>query len=353
MLMAEYTMRLPKARTHKLTIRELPDETLVYDHLTAKAHCLNHTAGLVWKHCDGKTTGRELAGHLDIPEPVVRLALEQLERRQLLQGSGEKLPEATHRSRRDLLKKLAGTAALPLIMTMTAPRATAAASVAVAQCQADSDCQSLTTNSGCTMGKCQSGKCVAANLPNDSTTATCNGSVGCTNAPCGCLSGKCTTICFPADTPVTTPAGLRSIQSIRAGDQVWGFCLATREWLVRGVLDTSAYIYDGDLAALTISGTVVEATVSHPFWVVQGEGLDGRGQLQPLAETAPDAPTPGRWVDAGNLRVGDVVLLTSGRLVSVDRLVVRPVRQPVYNFQVEGVHTYTVGACQVLVHNGC
>ena len=61
--------------------------------------------------------------------------------------------------------------------------------------------------------------------------------------------------------------------------------------------------------------------------------------------------TPGRWVDAGNLRVGDVLLLKPERRATITQLSVRHVRQKVYNFQVEGLHTYAVGTGQVLVHN--
>ena len=46
--------RLPHARTDNLVIRELDDETLVYDMERDEAHCLNQTAALVWKQCDGK-----------------------------------------------------------------------------------------------------------------------------------------------------------------------------------------------------------------------------------------------------------------------------------------------------------
>jgi hypothetical protein len=46
-------MYLPQARTEGLTVRELAEETLVYDKERHKAHCLNRTAACVWKHCDG------------------------------------------------------------------------------------------------------------------------------------------------------------------------------------------------------------------------------------------------------------------------------------------------------------
>jgi len=105
-------MFLPKARQDKLTVRQLADETLVFDHLTSKAHCLNLTAGLVWKHCDGKTTVRQLAGllqrELGVPasEALVHLALEQLARRRLLEPLPAESAEV-RQSRRRMLRKVA------------------------------------------------------------------------------------------------------------------------------------------------------------------------------------------------------------------------------------------------------
>jgi Coenzyme PQQ synthesis protein D (PqqD) len=115
----------PLARTDGLTIRELPDETLVYDHDRHKAHCLNATARAVWRHCDGRTPVDELVGIVAVETgissasafAVVGLALEQLARRHLLEAAPE--PAADRVSRREALKKLAvGAALLPLIMTV-------------------------------------------------------------------------------------------------------------------------------------------------------------------------------------------------------------------------------------------
>src|SRR5262249_51747412 len=82
----EGPMILPAARSHELTIQELRDETLVFDHISMKAHCLNQTARQVWKLCDGQTSLAEAARCLELPEVAIGLALEQLERRRLLQG---------------------------------------------------------------------------------------------------------------------------------------------------------------------------------------------------------------------------------------------------------------------------
>jgi hypothetical protein len=116
----------PRARTDNLTIRVLPEETLVYDQERHKAHCLNTPASLVWRHCDGKTSVPDLARILGRemgiiePDEVVGLALEQLGRRRLLEEMPQPLPAADRIGRREVLKKLAIAAiTLPLVMTVT------------------------------------------------------------------------------------------------------------------------------------------------------------------------------------------------------------------------------------------
>jgi len=127
------TARLPQARIDGLVIRELDDETLVYDTERDKAHCLNRTAALVWEQCDGKTTAREAARSLrsefsvPVDEDIVWLAVKQLERFHLIEP-GLKSPSV---SRRDLVLKYAPAAlALPVIMSITAPTPAGIASCA-------------------------------------------------------------------------------------------------------------------------------------------------------------------------------------------------------------------------------
>ena len=120
----------PQARTEEIVVQELHDETLVYDLNTHKAHCLNQTASLVWKGCDGKRSAAEIAKLLakqsggPISEAVVWLALRQLGERHLL---AEKLtpPAALAKvSRREVARKLGLAAvALPLVTSVLAPTA--------------------------------------------------------------------------------------------------------------------------------------------------------------------------------------------------------------------------------------
>src|SRR2546423_1106875 len=82
---------LPRMRAHGLVIDELPDEVLVYDLDSHEAHCLNRSAALVWRACDGQHGPREIARKLtaeldaEFSEELVLLALSQLEKLHLLE----------------------------------------------------------------------------------------------------------------------------------------------------------------------------------------------------------------------------------------------------------------------------
>ena len=81
---------MPRARQDELVVEELRDETLVYDLERHKARCLNPTAALVWRHCDGQTSVAEVAALLEeqsatpADESVVWMALDRLSRAHLL-----------------------------------------------------------------------------------------------------------------------------------------------------------------------------------------------------------------------------------------------------------------------------
>ncbi|HKO43232.1 MAG TPA: PqqD family protein [Pyrinomonadaceae bacterium] len=132
--MDRYTQQ-PKARTEKLIIKDLSDETLVYDLESDKAHCLNSTAALVWKNCDGRATVADIAQLLGDQTPtadnegVVWLALDQLEKFQLLQSPVVKPANVAALNRRDWVRKVGFAAlALPAIISIAAPAAHAQAS---------------------------------------------------------------------------------------------------------------------------------------------------------------------------------------------------------------------------------
>lgn len=128
--------RLPRARKEQLLMRELGNERLVYDEKSEEAHCLNLTAALVWDHCDGRTTVSEmaelLAKEMRVPasDEIVRFALHQLDKSELLETPLERSAQAAKMSRREMVRRVGITAAvtLPLITSIIAPTSAEAAS---------------------------------------------------------------------------------------------------------------------------------------------------------------------------------------------------------------------------------
>ena|SRR5437870_628277 len=126
---------LPRMRKQGLIIDELPDEVLVYDLDRHKAHCLNRSAALVWRCCDGKTRPGEIARHLqsqlDQPfnEDMVWLALRQLNKIHLLAEPVGLPPQLAGMSRREMVRALgiATVVAVPLITSVVSPTAVQAA----------------------------------------------------------------------------------------------------------------------------------------------------------------------------------------------------------------------------------
>ncbi|HLN97772.1 MAG TPA: PqqD family protein [Pyrinomonadaceae bacterium] len=127
-------MTLPRARRDSLVIKELQDETLVYDLKTHKAHCLNETAAFVWQRCDGRATVPDITRSLEsrlgvgIDESLVWLALDELEKYRLLDNS-PRPPAEMNVARRQVIRML-GLAAvtLPVITSIVAPVAAQQAS---------------------------------------------------------------------------------------------------------------------------------------------------------------------------------------------------------------------------------
>lgn len=124
-----------KARRDGLVTRELENETLIYDLTRNKAHCLNETAALIWKNCDGRTTVPEMSEFLgkelkvSVDEKLVWLALDKLGKAHLLEARISLPNEAGRISRREAVRRLGLGAALamPVVMSIVAPTAASAA----------------------------------------------------------------------------------------------------------------------------------------------------------------------------------------------------------------------------------
>ncbi len=140
--------------------------------------------------------------------------------------------------------------------------------------------------------------------------------------------------CFPGDTGVATPSGLRAIASLHVGDLVLAEDPTTGKVEPEPV---QALIDDGVKPLMQVSmsdGSSLKVTTNHPFYV---DASAVRGQAG--------------WVQAGDLRVGDHVRTASGHDLVVTNLRYAVGTAHVYTLTVATDHDFFVGPGQVLVHN--
>jgi len=125
--------KVPEARTEGLVVQQLAEEVLVYDQDRHKAHCLNHTAALVWEQCDGQSSVKEIAQKLseemeaEVEAEVVWLAVEQLSKTHLLKEGVARTAGGV--SRREVMRRIGigAAVALPIVTSIVAPKASEAA----------------------------------------------------------------------------------------------------------------------------------------------------------------------------------------------------------------------------------
>src|SRR5205085_11547643 len=102
--------QVPVARKQGLVVQEMPEEVLIYDLDTNKAHCLNKTAAFVWKSCDGNKSVADITKSFSndfgssVDEDFVWLAIEQLGDKNLLNESLQ--TSFKGQTRREVIKKI-------------------------------------------------------------------------------------------------------------------------------------------------------------------------------------------------------------------------------------------------------
>ena len=120
----------PLARRDGLVVKTVGDEVLVYDLERARAHSLNAQAAAIWRQCDGRRPVAALAAAVraETGVPVTAAAVEYglaaLSRARLLAGERPVLGP----TRRQVLAKIGTAAAIPLVLSITAPTAAQAQS---------------------------------------------------------------------------------------------------------------------------------------------------------------------------------------------------------------------------------
>jgi Pretoxin HINT domain len=134
--------------------------------------------------------------------------------------------------------------------------------------------------------------------------------------------------CFVAGTEILTTEGIKNIEDIKVGDWVIADDPTTPgEIEAHQVTDTFARETTA-LVDLYVDGELISTTGEHPFWT-----------------------TDKGWMEAKDLEVGSLLQTEDGRVLDVDRIEKREGQFEVYNFNVEGFHTYFVSALGILVHN--
>ncbi|MES2569999.1 MAG: polymorphic toxin-type HINT domain-containing protein, partial [Verrucomicrobiota bacterium] len=155
--------------------------------------------------------------------------------------------------------------------------------------------------------------------------------------------------CFVAGTCVATADGSKPIEQIVTGDLVWSNDLSSNERHLNRVVKT--FIREvSDTLVVNAGNERLETTAEHPFWVVNGEDLASR-QVPGSGVALPGSP--GAWVQAQQLRVGDTLLNIQGELMAVNGTFPVEHSTIVYNFEVEWKNNYFVGESGLLVHNNC
>jgi len=156
---------VPGARVEGLVAQDLEGETLVYDRVRHRAHCLNPTASLVWRLCDGRRSVTEISEQvaretgLPADPAIVELALRRLRRAHLLDEPEGEWCEAPI-TRRQLARRLGLVGALstllPAVQSLVAPTPAQAA----ATCGSLGDRCGQLTDPGCYPPlACIGGKC--------------------------------------------------------------------------------------------------------------------------------------------------------------------------------------------------
>ena len=155
--------------------------------------------------------------------------------------------------------------------------------------------------------------------------------------------------CFTPDTLVDTETGPRPIAEIVAGDRV-----LTHHGTYETVQKQVIHQYQGKMFAITLEGydTPVRVTEEHPILSLKAKG-DSLKTVLDRVEMGVDAPD---YLEVKELSVGDVTVFPTGPTGQQSYGIIAsivPVEYdgPVYDFEVEGEHNYTVTHLGI-AHNG-
>ena len=146
---------------------------------------------------------------------------------------------------------------------------------------------------------------------------------------------KTVTTCFPAWTKIKMADGtFKNIEKVKAWDTVLSYNTDTNtneSSVVKQTIVHEDNIHE--MYELTINGDVLKVTDVHPFYVRKSASSKDYA-----------------WIEAQDLKVGDILLMNDGNLVKIQKINHYNNKETVYNLDVENNHNYYVGKWY-LVHN--
>ena len=129
--------------------------------------------------------------------------------------------------------------------------------------------------------------------------------------------------CFTTGTQIQMHEGVKSIEEVEIGDIVKSFDVGTSSVVDSKV--TKTYVHT-DRYYMILNGNIKTTSV-HPFY------------------------TDGKWVEAGDLSIGDKILHVDGLEHTIETIELSDEQVTVYNIEVGGTHNYFAEG--YLVHNKC
>jgi hypothetical protein len=127
--------------------------------------------------------------------------------------------------------------------------------------------------------------------------------------------------CFAADVRLRTPDGDKPVQDFKPDDLIVSRPEGNREAPLEVQRVEAVFVRMGRIFRLGVQGKEIKTTGEHPFYVRE------RG-----------------WVQANELRVGDLLASHDGQWVPVDAVLDTGEYETVYNLRVANYHTYFVGS---------
>lgn len=140
--------------------------------------------------------------------------------------------------------------------------------------------------------------------------------------------------CFEEGTLVATPEGLRRIEEIQVGDQVFAWDPAT-----------------GGTIAQTVTALI--RPEAKPLWRLEVRNNDGETEVFHATDDHPWFIEGVGWVETQSLGAGQRIETADDRGLSIIDIARTDRVERTFNLSVEGLHTFLVGENGAVVHNAC